>query len=43
MFRNILENNGKVETVQSYLGLLKHGNAHKLQEKIEAILLPKVA
>ncbi|MDO8686913.1 MAG: reverse transcriptase domain-containing protein [Candidatus Berkelbacteria bacterium] len=33
MFRN-LENNFKEESQQSYLGLLSHGNAHKLEEKI---------
>ncbi|MFQ5661764.1 MAG: RNA-directed DNA polymerase, partial [Candidatus Paceibacteria bacterium] len=35
MFRNIKEKNGKTETVQSYLGLIKHGNTKKLQRKIE--------
>ena len=34
MFRRIEETDGKEETVQSYLGLLSHGNAHKLQAKI---------
>lgn len=29
-----LKDNPKEETVQSYLGLLKHGNTHNLQEKI---------
>jgi len=35
MFRNIQEKKGKEETVQSYLGLLKHGNTHKLQENVD--------
>lgn len=35
MFRNINEKNGKIETVQSYLGLLKHGNTKKLQKEID--------
>ena len=35
MFRNIREKNEKMETVQSYLGLLKHGNTKKLQREIE--------
>ena len=34
MFRNLQEKNGKIETVQSYLGLLKHGNARGLQKHI---------
>jgi RNA-directed DNA polymerase len=34
MFRNIKAKNGRPETVQSYLGLLSHGNAWKLQKKI---------
>ena len=34
MFRNIEIKEGKIETVQSYLGLLKHGNGWKLKEKI---------
>ena len=34
MFRRIKEVNGKEATVQSYLGLLSHGNAHKLRDKI---------
>jgi hypothetical protein len=31
MFRNIVIKNGKKETMQSYLGLLKHGNTEKLK------------
>ncbi len=31
MFRRIKETNGKPETLESYLGLLKHGNAWKLR------------
>lgn len=34
MFRNIVMKNGKKETVQSYLGLLKHGNTEKLKGEI---------
>jgi len=35
MFRRIEETEGRVKTVQSYLGLLSHGNTRKLREKIE--------
>jgi RNA-directed DNA polymerase len=34
MFRGIKRENGKAETVQSYLGLLKHGNTYGLQNAI---------
>lgn len=34
MFKNIKAKNGKEETVQSYLGLISHGNSWKLQQKI---------
>jgi hypothetical protein len=34
MFRRIKETESKKETVQSYLGLLGHGNTRKLREKI---------
>lgn len=34
MFKRIEVQEGKKETVQSYLGLLKHGNGSKLQQKI---------
>ena len=34
MFRGIKLKEGKEETVQSYLGLLSHGNAKKLQTKV---------
>jgi hypothetical protein len=34
MFRNIKLKEGKKETVQSYLGLLNHGNTSKLKEII---------
>ena len=34
MFRNVLEKECKKETIQSYLGLLKHGNSKKLSLKI---------
>ena len=35
MFRVIKEKDEKLETVQSYLGLISHGNANKLKKKIE--------
>lgn len=35
-FRSIREKESKPETVESYLGLLKHGNGHKLRKRIEA-------
>lgn len=34
MFRNIKSKDGKEETVQSYLGLISHGNSWKLQQKV---------
>ena len=34
MFRNIKAKEGKAETVQSYLGLIRHGNGWKLRQKI---------
>ncbi len=37
MFRNIKLKEGKVETVQSYLGMLKHGNAFELSEEIKKV------
>lgn len=35
MFRNIKDKEGKIETVQSYLGLLKHGNSRIITEKVK--------
>lgn len=35
MFKKIHDSGQRPETVQSYLGLLKHGNSWKLQQKIE--------
>ena len=35
MFRNINAQQRKEETVQSYLGLMSHGNTKKLRRKIE--------
>lgn len=35
MFRNITAKNGKTEIIQSYLGLLCHGNAKKLERRVE--------
>jgi len=34
MFRNIQAKDGKEETVQSYLGLMSHGNSWKLRQQI---------
>ncbi|MEI6553203.1 MAG: reverse transcriptase/maturase family protein [bacterium] len=34
MFRNLVKKVGKKETIQSYLGLLKHGNTRKIKQKI---------
>ena len=34
-FRNIREKEGKKETIESYLGLMKYGNAYKLRNRIE--------
>jgi retron-type reverse transcriptase len=35
MFKKIIAKQGKEEVVQSYLGLLSHGNTHKLQKSIK--------
>ena len=40
MFRR-LEKSQKEETVQSYLGMLGHGDARKLQEKVKSMLILK--
>lgn len=34
MFKNIKEKEGRIETVQSYLGLICHGNGWKLEQRI---------
>jgi retron-type reverse transcriptase len=34
MFRNIVHRNGNKETMQSYLGLISHGNTSKLRQEI---------
>jgi RNA-directed DNA polymerase len=34
MFRQITEVNSKKETLESYRGMLKHGNAYRLREKL---------
>ena len=39
MFKRIVEMNGKEETVQSYLGLLTHGNARKVKKIILSSLV----
>ena len=38
MLREIRLKKGELETVQSYLGLLRHGNTKKLKEKIEPLV-----
>ncbi|MEK7630612.1 MAG: reverse transcriptase domain-containing protein [Patescibacteria group bacterium] len=38
MFRNIGISQGKKETVQSYLGTIRHGNSQKLKGKIEGLI-----
>ncbi|MEK7163128.1 MAG: reverse transcriptase domain-containing protein [Patescibacteria group bacterium] len=37
MFKNIKIKKAKAETVQSYLGLVSHGNSWKLQQQIQSI------
>lgn len=34
MLRKIKESNGKIETIQLYLGLLSHGNSNKLKNEV---------
>lgn len=43
MFRRLRTAEGKPETVQSYLGLISHGNAKKLKNLIEADYGEKIA
>ena len=38
MFRTIMIEEGNDKTVQSYLGMLKHGNAYRLKQKIHSYL-----
>ncbi len=38
MFKNIYDKGGKEETVQSYLGLLSHGNTEKIWQSIQMCL-----
>ena len=42
MFRNIENSDGNEATLQSYLGLLKHGNTRKLQQEVLAPFIPSV-
>jgi uncharacterized protein (DUF2147 family) len=35
MFQGIKRKKGDVATVQSYLGMMTHGNAHKVRQKVE--------
>ena len=39
IFRNLKLKEGKMETIQSYLGLLRHGDAYKLENKIKKEIL----
>jgi len=34
MFNNIIDKRGNIDTIQSYLGLLSHGNSRKLEKAI---------
>ena len=38
MFRNLKQNDFKKESVNSYLGMLSHGNGYKLKERIDLYL-----
>jgi hypothetical protein len=38
MFRNLKENGGKKESIQSYLGMLGHGDTYKLRKIVESII-----
>jgi len=40
IMREILKKQGKKETVQSYLGLLSHGNSHKIRSKVKTLFQP---
>jgi retron-type reverse transcriptase len=40
MMRNLKKNNYKKESVQSYVGMLEHGNGWKVEEKIKLIKPP---
>ena len=42
MFRNIEQHGVKMETVQSYLGLISHGNTRKLKQRVEEIVTHRV-
>jgi len=37
MFKKVKDNLGKTEVVQSYLGLLKHGNTEKLKQRVAVL------
>ena len=37
MIRNLIKNKYKEESIQSYLGMLKHGNGYKISSKIKLI------
>jgi hypothetical protein len=36
--KKIEEKEGKKETVQSYLGLLSHGNSKKLKDRVDCLI-----
>jgi len=38
MFRKIKEKHGKIETIQSYFGLLSHGNTEIIKTNLMGIL-----
>lgn len=39
MFRRLKDSEGKPETVQSYLGLISRGNAHRLSNQIDMLVM----
>lgn len=41
MLKQVAKKDGENETIQSYLGLLRHGNAKKLEERIRLIMESK--
>lgn len=38
MFKKLKKNNYKEESLNSYLGMLSHGNSHKLKQKVHGII-----
>lgn len=39
MFRKIIEKDGKKSVIESYLGMLSHGNAHKLSLRVRDFMV----